>query len=273
MESRFEHNPEEENAKLWQNPLPLNKSPETAHGTGETLHTPLRNTGNLCARVSEMLPSLIEGDGEIRPEMATAIYGHLAVCPDCAKEFDRQQRTVMLLEQLPLLDLPKDFSGLVMERVQREMGNYKDGVLQHRQASHGETLAYLVDGSETAIVHSQSAALYGNLTSQQRAILTGVFAALLLFFLASAWGRTALGGNANAMIQWLQGAGEASGHFPLIGQVTESALSGLSQMAETIRTSYVTLGATAAQGLAVDAILGAAAYLIYTRRQKQGSKG
>ncbi|MBC7526552.1 MAG: hypothetical protein H7308_03285 [Chthonomonadaceae bacterium] len=278
MESRFNHNPEEEGEKQWVSPLPHNP-PASSHignhsglrGKEETA-LPQKNTGSLCVRVSEMLPSLIEGDGEIRPEMATAIYGHLAVCPTCAKEFDTQQRTLMLLEQLPLLELPKDFSGLVMSRVQAEMGNYKDGVLQHRQTSGTETLSRLALGEETAVVNTQTAALYGHLDTKQRAVLTGVFAALLVFFLSSAWGKAAMGGNAEAIVAWLSGVGEAARSLPIIGQTMGSAFSSLSQMATTIEESYATLGATAAQGLAIDVALGAAAFVVYTRRQKSRSK-
>ncbi len=269
MESRFDFNPEQEGEAGWKSSLPPQSSTGTGAKESQETQVPLRNTGNLCARVSEMLPSLIEGDGEIRPEMATAIYGHLAVCPDCAKEYDRQQRTVMLLEQLPLLDLPKDFSGLVMDRIQAEMGSYKDGVLKRQQANHAETLSRLSQSNETAVVSTQSAALYSHLSLHQRAVLTGLFAALLLFFLASEWGRTALGGNAEAIISWLRGAGDASHSLPVLGQTVQTALSGLSQMAETIRESFVTLGATAAQGLAIDAALGAGAFLLYSRRGRQ----
>jgi len=67
-----------------------------------------------------MLPDLLENDGSVRPEMATAIYAHLAVCPGCSREYDQMQRVIARIEALPPAEMPMDFSGVIMRRIQEQ---------------------------------------------------------------------------------------------------------------------------------------------------------
>ena len=72
----------------------------------------------VCLQVREQLQALLENDGSIRSETATALYVHMAVCSECAREFEAMQRVVHMLEAMPLADLPTDYSRLVMSRIQ-----------------------------------------------------------------------------------------------------------------------------------------------------------
>src|SRR5258708_1114651 len=65
MENRFEHSqPEEQGWGAYVTP-PRYTGPE------HTEPSVRRTQTGLCARVVEMLPALLENDGDIRPEMAT----------------------------------------------------------------------------------------------------------------------------------------------------------------------------------------------------------
>src|SRR5438067_387098 len=101
MENRFEHTPPEE-----QQGWGAYATPPPYPDQQNSYHSELPQGMNLCARVRDMLPSLLENDGEIRPEMAAALYGHLAVCPGCAREFEEMQRVVAVLEALPPAEMP-----------------------------------------------------------------------------------------------------------------------------------------------------------------------
>ncbi len=121
MESRSEHSQPEQQAwnTTYFTPQPQGGS---AHTEAATQDAGLGSTAStnvaLCLSVREQLQSLLENDGSVRPEAATALYGHLAVCSDCAREFEAMQRVVHMLEALPMAALPADYSRLVMHRIQ-----------------------------------------------------------------------------------------------------------------------------------------------------------
>jgi hypothetical protein len=111
MENRFDHNPPEEQG--WGNYVtPPGAAGRNSYRPGSQ---PLETA--LCQRVREMLPHLLENDGEIRPEMARQVYGHLSVCPGCAGEFDEMERVILLMDKMPPAEMPQDFSQIIMQRI------------------------------------------------------------------------------------------------------------------------------------------------------------
>lgn len=111
MENRFDHNHSEEQG--WGNYVTPPGTP--GRNSYRPNHTPLETA--LCQRVREMLPHLLENDGEIRPEMARQVYAHLSVCAGCAGEFDEMQQVIQLMEKMPPVDMPQDFSQIIMQRI------------------------------------------------------------------------------------------------------------------------------------------------------------
>ncbi|GEM_PF-2000245 len=111
MENRFDHNQPEEQG--WGGYVTPPGAPgRNSYRPGSQ---PLETA--LCQRVREMLPHLLENDGEIRPEMARQVYGHLSVCTGCAGEFDEMQNVILLMEKMPPAELPQDFSQIIMQRI------------------------------------------------------------------------------------------------------------------------------------------------------------
>ena len=111
MENRFDHNPPEEQG--WGNYV----TPPGAPGRNSYRpgNTPLETA--LCQRVREMLPHLLEKDGEIRPEMASQVFAHLSVCAGCAGEFDEMERVILLMDKMPPAEMLQDFSQIIMQRI------------------------------------------------------------------------------------------------------------------------------------------------------------
>lgn len=111
MENRFDHNQPEEQG--WGNYVTPPGAPgRNSYRPGSQ---PLETA--LCQRVREMLPHLLENDGEIRPEMARQVYGHLSVCAGCASEFDEMERVILLMDKMPPAEMPQDFSQIIMQRI------------------------------------------------------------------------------------------------------------------------------------------------------------
>lgn len=111
MENRFDHNQPEEQG--WGGYV----TPPGAPGRNSYTPGAFPLETALCQRVREMLPHLLEKDGEIRPEMTRQVYGHLSVCAGCAGEFDEMQRVILLMEKLPPAEMPQDFSQIIMQRI------------------------------------------------------------------------------------------------------------------------------------------------------------
>ena len=111
MENKFEHNePEQQNWKKYLQPV------------NPPIQQPQQNVSQdaLCAWVCEQLSYLLDNDGSVRPEQAAGIHGHLALCRHCAQEWEEMQNVVALVENLPPVALPRDFSGLVMQRIEQQ---------------------------------------------------------------------------------------------------------------------------------------------------------
>ena len=285
MENRFEHNPPEERTGWGKYASP---PPVFGANQEETQYAdPIQR--NLCVRVREMLPHLLENDGTIRPEMATAVYGHLSLCSHCALEFNEMQRVVAMVEALAPPELTQDFAPLIMLRIQENMTALHEGVPKHpfspaSSAVHEE--AVLINAQQQAAVRvtrgvqqtTHQTTMTGSLLESatltgQRLLASVVLMAVLVVFLSTAWGREALGVSLETAGQWVGQIVGGLKQTPVIGTLTETIYGTLSGMSETLAASYRTLGANAVRGLAIDAALCAAGYyFLVARKQQSGRK-
>ncbi|HZP85060.1 MAG TPA: hypothetical protein VFB21_25710 [Chthonomonadaceae bacterium] len=293
MENRFEHLPPEENqgwgAYATPPPIPGQQNIQRAD-------TPPQSS--LCVRVREMLPSLIENDGEIRPEMAQALYGHLAGCPGCAREFDEQQRVVKLVESLGQAELPMDFSARIMRHIQSRPAPIADAPRPKDAAAPpfvAVSVATLKDTAATAgseqkteakpqgVRMTTSVTRLKSLPTQEqdliaptvahsweRLTLAGALSAVLTVFLMTEWGRQMLGVNAESVLVWLDQIGDALRRVPLLGALFAVMVSALSQVGHLLQDTYNTLGGLAARGLALDLALCAGVYYLFVLRRQRG---
>jgi hypothetical protein len=251
---------------------------------------------NLCLSVRERLPSLLEGEGDIRPEMAASIYAHLAVCPGCAREFDEMQRVVALLDALPPAEIPMDFSGIIMDRIQTEMGpaqsshpTYAVSPLSGEAAIEGDVTnsAPVPQVIQSAIVKEtrtkatqataqvgleQQIGLHTGTRLWERLTLGGMLAAFVAFVLSTAWGREMLGVNLDTASVWLEQIGDTLRRVPVLSWIAALILSTLAQAGSLIQETYRNFGSNAARGLALDAALLAAAYYYLVVRRQRGQR-
>ena len=116
MESRSEHSPPEQ--QTWNATYITPQPPGRAAQTEAAISQSAAMKSEVCLQVREQLQALLENDGSVRSETATALYVHMAVCSECAREFEAMQRVVHMLEAMPLADLPADYSHLVMRKIQ-----------------------------------------------------------------------------------------------------------------------------------------------------------
>lgn len=282
MENRYEQNPEER--QEWG---AYATPPPTFRLNAEKLETQQNSPATLCARVQEMLPSLVENDGAIRPEMAAALFAHLAVCPSCAKEFEEMQRTVAVLNTLPEMALPMDFSGVIMQRIEREMpGLYtkQDASFAYTTIQEIVTETQQTETQKTQTRHDfatvsqlQHTTVETNITQSslnlwQRVVALGAFFATLLLFLSSGWGRATLGANLVTAREWLRQITQATEDIPLLGWVTGQAFAVLSQSLHILEETYRTLGASAMKGLFVDMVVATTVYMVLNGRKSQARK-
>ena len=279
MENRFEHNqPEEQGWGAYVTP-PRYSAQESPP------QTPLK--GGLCTRVMELLPALLENDGDIRPEMAAAVYGHLSSCPACAHEFDEMQRTVRMLESLGQAEMPMDFSALIMEKIQTEGPLLMDCAAQ---VPTGAVSSRASEEAATAVVRSRGSAstrttttsTIGNSRLQstteiamwERFTLAGILSAMLAVFLSTEWGRNMIGANLQAASAWLEQVKMALERVPVLGTFVAYIAAALSQVIGLVQETYNTLGYKAAIGVALDASLcGAAYYFLMARHRRSQNSG
>jgi hypothetical protein len=296
MENRFEHNPPEERQDWGAYVSPPSY-------TGQPNSYADARQQQLCARVQEMLPSLLENDGEIRPEMAASIYAHLAVCLQCAQDFAEMQRIVSMVEALAPPEMPLDFSVVIMQRIQVEFGPTRSDIpIRPLRAVSSDVSgeAAVNAGSErsqatpqatvqtihTTVNTEQKQVASSELETQQIGVTqtalslwqrltgVGVLLAVVGFFLLTSWGREALGVNAMEAMNWLGGIGKAVQDVPLFGSIVALVGSVLSQVGGTLAQTYRTLGATTTLGLTIDlAICAVGYYLLVARRQRHQLQG
>jgi hypothetical protein len=304
MENRFENNPPEERQD-WGAYLkpPSYSGPPNSNALDAHVQ-------NLCARVQEMLPYLLENDGDIRPEVASSIYAHLAVCLSCAKDFAEMQRIVAMVEAVAPPEMPLDFSAIIMQRIEIEFSPARSDVPIRplRAASSdgsGEAAASKVTEptaaapqavTETPVVRivsnttMQTAVTGQNLTQTgldlkqqsmtvslgalwQRLTGIGLMIAVVSFFLLSDWGRQIVGVNTETASSLLGQAGDAMQGVPLIGAIVGLVATALANVAGTLQETYRTMGATTTLGLALDlGILTVGYYFLVARKPRHQIK-
>ena len=302
MENRFDHNPPEEQG--WGNYV----KPPGAYLSGSV---PLETA--LCQRVREMLPHLLENDGDVRPEMARQVYGHLSVCSSCTGEFDEMQHVIQLMEKMPPAEMPQDFSQIIMQRILSPDGpipqrpplrvplnladpqsavaavRTQDTATRPTRAALGQpqfndaltpvkvTSSLSAPQRLTAQHVSKNVNVQtqgGILTTFQRLTAASVLTAVMAFLMTTAWGRNALSSDVDALQVWMQQMGDALNRVPLFGRLTAYLFAAMTQMSDSVSETYRTLGATAAKGLTIDiALCACACFFLAVRRQRSRQVG
>jgi hypothetical protein len=236
-------------------------------------------TAGLCDRVREKLQPLLDNDLGIRPEMATALYGHLAVCTECANEFSTMRRMINMLETLPSVELPIDYSARIMKRIQA--GNVTIATPKE-QAVLGPTFAAssLVSGEvatheKRTVTRTLSSSLMGEtrLSQSQRLLVSVGLSGLFVYLLASDWGRQMLGVNLEAARAWITQLGEHLERVPVLGALIVSLSAALASVNEALSHTFTTLGGVAAQTLALEVSIGLAACLLVGARRRNTIPG
>ena len=278
MENRFEQNqPEEQGWGAYVRPPGLNNQPH------QEAQRPTR--AGLCVKVREMLPALVENDGDIRPEMASAVFGHLSTCPGCSREFDEMQRVVTMLQEITQPEMPMDFSGIIMQRIISDAVPIRSGVQGFPTAAAASFAPLEAAASQTGSRRDSFAAVQGqaqasrtavenhsNLGLWERLTLGGVLSAMLAVFLSSAWGRNMVGVNLEATTAWLQQMQMAVANVPVLNTLVGFVISALSQVSGLLEETYHTLGARAVIGLALDVSLCALLYYLFVARNGKRSR-
>jgi hypothetical protein len=240
-----------------------------------------------------MLPDLLENDGSVRPEMATAIYAHLAVCPGCSHEYDQMQRVIARIEAMPPAEMPMDFSGVIMRRIQEQAETVHRGRAVTRQettpspqSKSGARATVTVTrsaGSQTGVqttVTRMTSGMQSHTVMQtgtqfwQRLSLAAMLSGILAFFLNSAWGRQMLGVNVGNAAGWMEQIAESVSRVPILGWMAGLIFSALAQASGMLSEAYHTLGALVVRGLVIDIAMGVLAYYyVLTRRQREQRLG
>jgi hypothetical protein len=248
------------------------------------------------------LPALLENDGEINPQMASALYGHLSVCPGCAHELDTLQRVIQVVEALEPAELPMDFSARIMQRIQSRPAPAHaasdEAVVRPFVASSSASSADATHAeTETALSTSLSAGI-GKLRREttsvvgvslleeqelltqtgvrawERLTLAGLLSTVMTVFLMTTWGGQALVANLSGVLSWLGQVGETLRRVPLLGALFAVMFSALSQVGDLLSDTYRSLGGLAARGLALDVALCAGIYYLFVlRRQRVQMRG
>jgi anti-sigma factor RsiW len=234
---------------------------------------------SLCDRVREKLQPLLENDPGIQPEMISALYGHLAVCPECASEFAGIRRVVNLLETLPAVELPIDYSPQIMARV-LSAGSVAAPPLEVRAPGPTFAASSLVsEGVATRETRrlAESVSLgrivTTGLTAAQRLIAAVALSGMFVYLLASDWGRQALGVNVEAAGAWLSQVGEHLQQAPVLGPLIVSLSAALASMNDAISHTFAALGGMAAQTLVIEVSLALAAWLVISNRRNMRISG
>lgn len=270
MENRFEPNPEHDGwGDYLKPPSPFGQE----HNELDAASTRRVQPQGLCARVQEMLPHLLENDGTIRPEMAASVYGHLALCPGCAREFDRQKQVISLVESLPPAEMPMDFSQIIMQRIQTEIGPIYGAAPFPAHASSLKAAQEAVVAQTTSVQTVQTTSLnsqnYTQLTLWQRLSAASVLSAMLAFFLSTSWGRQMLGVNLQTAVQWIEQIGETLQRVPGLAWVATLVGVTLAQMSDALKETYQAMGANAVYALAIEAGCGVALVTLMAARRNR----
>ena len=284
MENKFEHNePEPQNWKKYLqsvNPPQPVQQPQQQNVSQDAL----------CAWVCEQLSYLLDNDGSVRPEQAAGIHGHLALCRHCAQEWEEMQNVVALVENLPPVALPRDFSGLVMQRIELQNAPFAQHAVSpqttgktdaHTQAVASIRVKVAAEQTveqKTLALHTQEA-LSTTQTQQtqtrsqlmQRVSAGSVFSGLLAYCLSTAWGRQmlgAMGANVTIVSAWLGQTTDVLRSVPVVTWIFGLIFSALAQANAMLSHTYHAMGAMAAIGLGMDVAVCAFAYMYLNNRRR-----
>jgi len=282
MENRFEKQEEEkQDWGAYIKPPQTSKLPQESEASAQSSREQLQRfeprselASELCEQVREYLPALVESDGTIRPEMAAMMFAHLTICRDCAREFDELQRIVAVLNSLPQLPLPHDYSGLIMQRIEREMGGLFPlmEIPPNQATSSWRGEAAQQTNQPNSTIKSDTFTQILNQTALpvwQRIVMLGAFFATLLLFLTSGWGRNTLDATMSTVQDWLRQIAQATKEIPLLGKITEEAFGVLAQSVHLLEETYLHIGANAMRGVFLDVAIAMGAYFIYHGRSQK----
>jgi hypothetical protein len=76
---------------------------------------------NVCSRIQDRLPDFLEGYLDLMTSQA--IRAHLSVCYFCSKLYGEMERTITLVDSMPLVDPMKDFGPSIMAAIQGKREN------------------------------------------------------------------------------------------------------------------------------------------------------
>ena len=294
MENKFEHN--EPEAQNWKKYLP----PVNPHKADQQPQQQNVSQDALCAWVCEQLSYLLDNDGSVRPEQAAGIHGHLALCRHCAQEWEELQNVVSLVENLPPMPLPRDFSELVMQRIMQQNAPLASHALTPQPvAETGErvqavaairvkTASMQMEEHDTtarkaqktsATTQTQDLQLQQVQTQQtqtrsqllQRMSAGTVFSGLMAYFLSTAWGRQmlgAMGTNVNIVSTWLGQTADVLRSVPIVTWIFGLIFSALAQVDAMLSHTYHAMGTMAAVGLGMDVAVCAFAYMYLNARRR-----
>ncbi|HZT41388.1 MAG TPA: hypothetical protein VFA07_04335 [Chthonomonadaceae bacterium] len=254
---------------------------------------------SLCDRVRDLLPALLENDGDIRPEMAATLYGHLSACPGCAQEFNEMQRVVALLESLGPAPMPADYSDLILRRIRTEIGPLTEraGPFQSPSVAgngqqplpsaaassvFGEAAATAPTETERAVaaalspsgLREEGLVTLPNLRLWERLTLTGIFSALMAFLLSTAWGREMLGSSLESIQAWFGQIGEVLRRVPVVNWLAAAVFAALAQAGDLLEETYRSLGGTETMHLGMEiAILATIGCFLVARKRYGRMRG
>ena len=311
MENRFEQSPEEQGWKSstppahgWKNPPPMPAVPAALSGqSAEVGQQATRD--QLCAWVCEKLSDMLDNDGSVRPEQAAGIYAHLAICRHCAQQWDEMQRVVMLVEKMPLADLPRDFSAPIMQRIANpntppprrallpqtvmqasadavvaanSQGVTHDGAqskLKVTPAQTGTRQNSLLRRSQTQQTNSEA---QQTRVSRQSELLTrmtagGACSSALAYLLSLGWMRQLLSLNVTTSSAWFGQCGDILRGVPLLTWVAGLIFSAFAQLNSMLGETYHVMRTAVVMGLALDVVICVAAYSFLTARRREAYSG
>ncbi len=243
----------------------------------------VQNVG-LCDRVRDKLQPLLDKDAGIGPELTAALYGHIAICKECASEFSAMRSMVNLLETMPAAELPIDYSAQIMRRIQTG-GLAVPTTYEQMAAGPSFAASSIVSGGvathETHIAQRRLSSETQSLTHPvetrasllQRLIASVALSGMFVYLLASDWGRQMLGVNVEAARLWLTQIGRHLEQAPLFGGLVVSLSVALAGVNDALGHAFSALGGVAAQTLALEVSLGLAAYMMVNARRRATMSG
>jgi hypothetical protein len=279
MENRMEHTPAEQPQGWGAYASP----PGYPAQQGQQAATPAEQ--GWCLRVREMLPALLENDGEIQPDMSAALQAHLAVCPGCGREFQAMSRVISLVEALGSVEIPVDLSEQIMRRIRlmeglgAPEGSPPFGLAASSAAVFaGET--EVRSGARTTpaaptVVTTVPTAYAAGLQSLgagsiagiwERLLLGTLFAAIAVVLLLTPGARSLLGENVRELADWLQQVGEVLRAIPLLGALFGGLVSALGASEDVLEASFRSLRSGALTGAVLDGLIALIAYRRVARR-------